>query len=71
MVIQEQKKEADKRFMSSVLWDTFTGSAGYRNILLRFLNPKLLLHFIWSIISANLILKNFKYDEKQKVRTPL
>jgi len=71
MVIQEQKKGTDKRFMSSVLWDTFTGSADYRNILLRFLNPKLLLHFIWSIISANLTYKNFKYHEKQEARTPL
>ena len=71
MVNQEQKKVTDKRHMSSALWDTFTGSASYRNILLRFLNPKLLLHFVWSIISANLTFKHFKYHEKQEAGTTL
>ena len=71
MVVQEQKREADKRYMSSVLWDTFTGNASYRNILFRFLNPKLLLQFLWSVISANLTSKNSKYYEKQKARTIL
>ncbi len=71
MVIQEQKKESDKRLMSNVLWDTFTGSADYRNILVRFLNPLLLFNFFWSIISSNLNRKNLIYYEKQKARTPL
>ncbi len=71
MVIHEQKKENDKRLMSAILWDVFTGSAGYRNILLRFLNPLLLLSFIWNIISSNLNHKNFRYYEKQKARSTL
>ena len=54
MVSQEQKKEVNKRLMSSALWDTFTGSADYRNILLRFFNPVLLFSFIRSIIYSNI-----------------
>ncbi len=39
MVINEQKKDNQKRLMSSILWDTFTGSASYSNIFSRTLNP--------------------------------
>jgi flavin-dependent dehydrogenase len=39
MVINEQEKTSDKRRMSSILWDTFTGSAPYKDILKRGLNP--------------------------------
>ena len=54
MVVNEQKDSSGKQRMSSVLWDTFTGSAGYRSIFVRFLNPFLLMTFIWNIIYANL-----------------
>ncbi len=52
MVINEQNKERGKREMSSLLWDTFTGSAPYRNILLRTLNPFLILRLFWNILSG-------------------
>jgi flavin-dependent dehydrogenase len=54
VVKKEQQKQGTKRLMSAVLWDTFTGSAGYRNILFRFLNPKLLLPFFSSLITSNI-----------------
>jgi len=54
MVAQEQKKEISKRLMSSALWDTFTGSANYRDILLQFLHPLLLFNFLRSIIYSNI-----------------
>ena len=59
LVITEQKKKNQNRRMSSVLWDTFTGSAAYKNIFLRFLNPLLLIPLIWSIIKSmfNIIFK--------------
>jgi len=59
LVIKEQRKKNQNRRMSSVLWDTFTGSAAYKNIFLRFLNPLLLIPFIWNIIKSffNLIFK--------------
>ena len=59
LVIKEQGKKNQNRRMSSVLWDTFTGSAAYKNIFLRFMNPLLLIPFIWSIIKSmfNIIFK--------------
>jgi len=53
-VRREQKKISTKRRMSSVLWDTFTGSASYRNILLRTLHPYVLASLIWNIFAAQL-----------------
>jgi len=50
MVISEQKKESHKRKMSSVLWDTFTGSATYKSIFFRVVNPIVLINLIWNII---------------------
>lgn len=46
LVRAEQSKPNAKRRMSSVLWDTFTGSASYRNILSRTMHP----HTIFSLI---------------------
>jgi len=49
-VIKEQEKDRHKRYLSSVLWDTFTGSATYRSIFQRFMNPVLLGRFAWHIM---------------------
>jgi len=66
MVITEQGMENSKRRMSSVLWDTFTGSAAYRDIFFRCLNPLLLLSLVWNINKSmfNLI---FRRNEKQQI----
>ncbi len=45
MVIKEQTKANHKRLMSSMLWDTFTGSAPYTDILKRTLNPMFSINF--------------------------
>jgi len=50
MIVKEQHKTGDKRRMSSVLWDTFTGSAPYTGILKRVVNPLVLAALIWNII---------------------
>ncbi|MCK5703482.1 MAG: hypothetical protein KAI29_20130, partial [Cyclobacteriaceae bacterium] len=70
MVISEQGRDNHKRWMSSVLWDTFTGSAAYKDIFLRCMNPLLLTSLIWNIIKSmfNLI---FKRNEKQQIRQAL
>jgi len=52
LVIREQGKKDQKLRMSAILWDTFTGSATYRNIFLRFLNPMLLIPLIWSFMKT-------------------
>ncbi|MBI4790313.1 MAG: cyclic nucleotide-binding domain-containing protein [Chloroflexi bacterium] len=49
MVVHEQKKEGGTRWMSTVLWDTFTGSAPYREIFVRTLHPAFWLRFAWDL----------------------
>ncbi|HSG67529.1 MAG TPA: hypothetical protein VK994_02400 [Bacteroidales bacterium] len=46
IVIKEQKMKREKRRMSSILWDTFTGSAPYNSIFMRFMHPVVLFNFI-------------------------
>lgn len=50
MVVKEQGKERGKREMSSLLWDTFTGSSPYMKIFLRTLNPFLVANLLWNIL---------------------
>lgn len=50
MVSKEQKKGGDKRNMSIVLWDTFTGSSPYKEIFFRSLKPAFLLHLLWNTL---------------------
>ena len=38
--------------MSTVLWDTFTGSAPYREILLRTLHPGFLTRLVWETMAG-------------------
>jgi hypothetical protein len=49
MVGSEQQQEGSPRWMSGVLWDTFTGSAPYRDVFLRSLHPGFLSRFFWNI----------------------
>jgi len=50
MVIKEGHKEGQRRHMSTVLWDTFTGSAPYQDIFRRTLTPSFLASSIWETI---------------------
>lgn len=52
MVVSEQKKANKKRRMSSVLWDTFSGSASYRSILLRVMNPLVLISLVYNVVTG-------------------
>jgi len=53
MTADEQKRAAGRsRRMSIVLWDTFTGSAPYREILLRTFHPLFLARFMWDNLVA-------------------
>lgn len=61
MVVNEQKQERQKRKLSSILWDTFTGSAPYKDIFLRFLNPKVIVILLWNIIRA--MFRMIKYNK--------
>lgn len=61
MVVKEQAKERGKREMSSLLWDTFTGSAPYKRIFLRAINPLLMATLTW-----NLLREFFRPTRRQK-----
>jgi flavin-dependent dehydrogenase len=52
MVMAEQGYEGKRRRMSLVLWDTFTGSATYREILLRALHPAFVMRLFRSLLGA-------------------
>jgi len=52
MVSKEQSGGDAHRPMSTVLWDTFTGSAPYREILLRTLRPGFLSRLAWETIAG-------------------
>ena len=71
LVEREQSDAAASLRMSSVLWDTFTGSAGYRNILRRFLHPGLLFGLIRSTIGTLVPTFNHQKHEKQETRQTL
>jgi len=54
MVTREQMNGGSRQRMSSVLWNTFTGSAPYRDIFLDSLHPAFLAGFAWNILAANI-----------------
>jgi flavin-dependent dehydrogenase len=55
MTAQEQREAGKNRRMSSVLWDVFTGSAPYREILLRTFHPAFPLQLMWNLVAGNLL----------------
>ena len=50
MVAVEQQQAGAARRMSTVLWDTFTGSAPYREVFLRTLHPAFWAQFLWETV---------------------
>jgi flavin-dependent dehydrogenase len=48
MVAEEQRGPGRRRLMSRVMWDMFTGSATYREVILRALHPV----FLWNLLRA-------------------
>jgi flavin-dependent dehydrogenase len=53
MTAREQAGTDADRPMSSVLWDVFTGSAPYREILLRTLHPGFPATLAWNLVAGN------------------
>jgi flavin-dependent dehydrogenase len=52
MVADEQQSPASPPHMSSVLWDTFTGSAPYLDVFLRILHPAHISRFVWDMVGS-------------------
>jgi flavin-dependent dehydrogenase len=63
MTAREQAGEGGSRQMSGVLWDTFTGSAPYRDILRRTLHPGFPLALAWNVIAGALSFGGPKREE--------
>jgi flavin-dependent dehydrogenase len=66
VVTDEQRIPRHKRHLSSVLWDTFTGSASYRNIFLRCLNPMMIFSITGKILDKFTINKPKTFKMKSK-----
>lgn len=54
MTVVEQLTTGSKRRMSGILWDLFTGSAPYRDILKRTLSPTFLVGVAWNLVAGSL-----------------
>ncbi len=54
MVSMEQRVAGALPRMSTVLWDTFTGSAPYSSVLFRTLHPAFVGRFLWQLTAGNL-----------------
>ena len=52
MTAKEQQMPAERRAMSMILWDTFTGSAPYRSILMRGMHPGFIGGFAWQCVKS-------------------
>lgn len=65
MTAQEQLREGATRHMSSVLWDVFTGSAPYREVLARTCHPSFPLILTWNVLAGNL-----SFGTEQSTRRP-
>jgi len=60
MVAREQRAKAGNQRMSMVLWDLFTGSAPYREIVKRAMHPSFVGSLLWNVLAANLTSKRAK-----------
>ncbi len=69
VVVKEREKIKARRHMSTVLWDTFTGSASYLEILLRALRPSLIGSLIWETAIGIRIPNKESKMEDEKVKT--
>lgn len=52
MMAEEQRSPVQSRRMSSVIWDTFTGSAPYKDIFLRTLHPVFFSRFALGMVNS-------------------
>ena len=66
VVADEQRKPRHQRPISSILWDTYTGSASYRSILLRCLHPRFIISIVRKIIGKYKISKPKLFHMKSK-----
>jgi flavin-dependent dehydrogenase len=64
MVIKEQQKSKGRKIMSMVLWDMFTGSSPYREVLFRTMHPRFIFGLLWNLLAANSPLGGIPQDKE-------
>jgi len=64
MTAKEQVNAGGGRRMSMTLWDMFTGSSPYRDILVRSLHPGFLGSMVWNVATAILPTKKKTFERK-------
>ena len=69
VVQKEGHKDGKQRHMSSVLWDTFTGSATYKDIFLRTLRPNFIAPFVQETAAGILPDRSDQELEEQQMST--
>lgn len=69
MAAKEQFKDGRRRRMSTVLWDTFTGSAPYKEVFFRTLKPVFLIHFLWEILVGTMPFNKIRKDRIEDLET--
>lgn len=67
MTSREQEAIGLKRRMSGVLWDTFTGSAPYKDVFRRTLNPVFLGRLVYETAAASLPVRFRRRDREDKM----
>lgn len=65
MTACEQAREGNRRDMSSALWDVFTGSAPYKEVMLRSFYPAFPVMLFWNIFVGNLPFTKGRRMEKE------
>jgi flavin-dependent dehydrogenase len=56
MTASEQRNHRRGQHMSRVMWDVFTGSAPYKEIMIRTLHPSFIARFFWNLAASGLSL---------------
>lgn len=67
-ILKEQSKVRYKRRLSSILWDTFTGSAPYADILLRGMHPFVGSAYFWNTLVGILTKPQAENVSKKRIR---
>ncbi len=69
MTSREQQNKKVRQRMSMVLWDIFTGSDNYMDIILRTLHPFFLVRLLWEITIGFLPFDRAGYKEEKDLKT--
>jgi flavin-dependent dehydrogenase len=65
MTATEQANRAQFHHMSSVLWDVFTGSAPYQDVLVRSCHPGFIASLTWNLVAGNVAALAGKQQESR------